>query len=265
LKDELLKKYDPVLKESYDLVRPWHIWNVVFPPLQTITINNSYDVSLSINYYNRWFEYILTTGANWKGPIGHAVIEVEYKDANDLKKRLIKASPPNFTISGNKIIWDFTNLVPKENIKVYNAVYMSPPISSAIWEFMKTKRYEADKRPYSEADIVVTKNEELWKHLSFHKEYYVGNIAPARKFVSEMQIIYARLLRNEIYARHGKVFKSDDLKRLFSACKWYKEDQNYSDQMLNANERQNLKYILDLEKRHDTNMPVHSDAPKGGA
>ena len=103
LKNELGKKYDPVLKKSFEFIRPWHIWNVVFPPEQKITIENYYDVSLSFNYYNRWFEYILTTGANWKGPIGYAVIEIEYKNENDLRRRLIKASPANFKVINNKI------------------------------------------------------------------------------------------------------------------------------------------------------------------
>jgi hypothetical protein len=249
LKNELRKKYDPVLKESFEYILPWHIWNVVFPPEQRIKIENSYDVTLSFDYYNSWFEYILTTGANWKGPIGHALIEVEYKDRKDLQKRLIKASPANFQVIDNKIVWNLRDFVPRENIKVVNAYYLSPPVISQFLEYLKTKPYEADNRLYRSQDLVITRNDGLWKHLSFHKEYYIGNVGTEEKFVNEIQIIYLRLLRNEIYARHGKTFNSKDLKRYFSSCKWYKKNPNYSDTMLNPQEIQNIKYIVDFEKK----------------
>jgi dipeptidyl aminopeptidase/acylaminoacyl peptidase len=60
---------------------------------------------------------------------------------------------------------------------------------------------------------------------------------------------YLRLLRNEIFARHGRTFKSEDLNEIFKATDWYKPDPNYSDDMLNDIERKNVQFILDYEKK----------------
>lgn len=58
----------------------------------------------------------------------------------------------------------------------------------------------------------------------------------------------ARKLRNEIYARHGKIFKDKDLKRYFSSFDWYKPDPQYSDKVLNEIEKQNAASIFNYEQ-----------------
>lgn len=202
-----------------------------------------------MNYWNRWFEYILTTGANWKGPIGYALIEIEYKDEKDLRRRLVKASPNNFRIEGNKIAWEFRDLVPRDNIKVYNADHMGPTMAPILLEYFQNKKYEGNKREYRMEDIVITKNENTWSALNKFKGNYTGNVASEDRFVKEMQKIYARLIRNEIFARHGKAFISEDLKRMFGTTKWCKPNPNYSDDMLNPNEKHNIQFILEYEER----------------
>lgn len=58
----------------------------------------------------------------------------------------------------------------------------------------------------------------------------------------------ARKLRNEIYARHGKIFKDKELKRYFSSFDWYKPDPKYSDKSLNEVEKQNVAAIFNYEQ-----------------
>jgi hypothetical protein len=57
-----------------------------------------------------------------------------------------------------------------------------------------------------------------------------------------------RVMRNEIFARHGRIFQSADLNTYFSAKPWYKQDPNYADSMLSAVDKQNVKI---LQKRED--------------
>jgi hypothetical protein len=56
-----------------------------------------------------------------------------------------------------------------------------------------------------------------------------------------------RLLRNEIYARRGKVFKSKDLNEYFIVQAWYKPDPDFKDEMLSETERKNLAVIKEAE------------------
>jgi len=63
------------------------------------------------------------------------------------------------------------------------------------------------------------------------------------KGLSEEEIRYAR---NEIYARHGYIFKADDLKKYFKSKKWYKgtvKSSKFDESVFNKYERYNIKYL----------------------
>src|SRR5215472_7020355 len=56
-----------------------------------------------------------------------------------------------------------------------------------------------------------------------------------------------RLLRNVIYARHGRPFKSALLKQYFGSLDWYKENPAYTDALLTPLDRRNIKVIRSVE------------------
>ena len=58
-----------------------------------------------------------------------------------------------------------------------------------------------------------------------------------------------RLVRNEIYARHGLIFKSEDLNNYFRSTSWYTGYRdNVSDSELNEYEKKNVELIKSLEE-----------------
>jgi hypothetical protein len=57
-----------------------------------------------------------------------------------------------------------------------------------------------------------------------------------------------RIWRNAIYARHGRVFKSDDLQALFNEYSWYERDKNYNDDKLSDIDKLNIELIKKFEK-----------------
>ena len=64
----------------------------------------------------------------------------------------------------------------------------------------------------------------------------------------------ASQMRQEIYARHGKVFKEPWLQKYFSSFDWYKADPNFTDAALNEVEKKNIATIAAYEKRAVTAM-----------
>jgi hypothetical protein len=56
-----------------------------------------------------------------------------------------------------------------------------------------------------------------------------------------------RLLRNTIYARHGRPFKSQILQDHFDGMDWYKKDAGYTDKLLTANDQRNIALIRSVE------------------
>lgn len=61
-----------------------------------------------------------------------------------------------------------------------------------------------------------------------------------------------RLARNEIYARKGRMFYSDDLQNYFNSKSWYQpsiEPDDFQDNiMFNSFERANAYFIADYER-----------------
>ena len=57
-----------------------------------------------------------------------------------------------------------------------------------------------------------------------------------------------RVLRNEIYARHGRVFKDKELQKYFEAQPWYRPNPDFKDEMLSETESKNLAVIKEVEE-----------------
>ncbi len=58
-----------------------------------------------------------------------------------------------------------------------------------------------------------------------------------------------KIMRNEIFARHGYIFKTNEMKSYFNKQKWYKGKYNNVDNMLTDVEIHNIKVIQEVEKR----------------
>jgi len=61
-----------------------------------------------------------------------------------------------------------------------------------------------------------------------------------------------RLLRNEVYARHGRQFQAPWLSQYFFSQPWYTVDENFKDEELSGFDKQNVETIVAYENRiHD--------------
>ena len=61
--------------------------------------------------------------------------------------------------------------------------------------------------------------------------------------------------RNEIYARHGRGFKNDDLRTYFSSKSWYHETvrpEAFNEGELNECEKQNVNLMLEIERSRNS-------------
>jgi YARHG domain len=61
-----------------------------------------------------------------------------------------------------------------------------------------------------------------------------------------------RLLRNEVYARHGRQFQAPWLSQYFFSQPWYRPNENFKDDELSGPDKQNVETIVAYEKKiHD--------------
>ena len=75
-----------------------------------------------------------------------------------------------------------------------------------------------------------------------------------RALLTGLFIEDVRKMRDEIYARHGKVFKEPWTQKYFASFDWYKANPAYSDAQLSAVEKRNLVVIAGYEKKAVTAM-----------
>lgn len=92
--------------------KPWYLWDTNFRANETKVIVVTYSLPHGIVkndlYYK--FDYLLSTGAGWKGKIDTAEIIVNLKNIN--RDLILKTSPANFTSTENQIIWKLHNIEP---------------------------------------------------------------------------------------------------------------------------------------------------------
>ncbi|MGN1140176.1 MAG: YARHG domain-containing protein [Oliverpabstia sp.] len=66
-----------------------------------------------------------------------------------------------------------------------------------------------------------------------------------------------RIARNEIYARHGRIFKTEEIASYFEGKSWYTPSispEQFDNSYLNSIEIENLKFITNYEKAHNLNQ-----------
>ena len=66
--------------------------------------------------------------------------------------------------------------------------------------------------------------------------------------MTAQQLSYAK---NEIYARHGRVFKSSELQDYFNEKDWYEKNDDFKDEDLSKKEAENTKFIDAYQKDND--------------
>lgn len=76
----------------------------------------------------------------------------------------------------------------------------------------------------------------------------------ARALLQGLFLEDVRKMRDEIYARHGKVFKDQWTQKYFASFDWYKANPNFTDAQLSTVEKGNLVVIAAYEKKAVTSM-----------
>src|SRR5262249_13724704 len=66
------------------------------------------------------------------------------------------------------------------------------------------------------------------------------NRALSEQMLQGLSLHELRLLRNEVYARHGRMFRADWLQQYFYQQPWYTPDENFRDETLSGNDKLNV-------------------------
>ncbi|HKY45079.1 MAG TPA: YARHG domain-containing protein [Pyrinomonadaceae bacterium] len=78
---------------------------------------------------------------------------------------------------------------------------------------------------------------------------FFENKAITEQMLNGLSLHELRLLRNEIYARHGRMFRADWLQQYFFFQPWYTPDENFKDEELSGNDKLNVETIVRYENK----------------
>ena len=78
---------------------------------------------------------------------------------------------------------------------------------------------------------------------------FFENKALSEAMLRGLSLHELRLLRNEIYARHGRLFKASWLQQYFEGQPWYQYDENFKDEELSGADKQNVELIVNYENK----------------
>ena len=67
--------------------------------------------------------------------------------------------------------------------------------------------------------------------------------------LEDLDKVQLRIMRNAVYARHGRMFQSEDLQTLFNECSWYTKNPEYTDGFLTETDRYNISLIQKYEDK----------------
>ena len=100
--------------------------------------------------------------------------------------------------------------------------------------FFKDKKYEGHERLYVADDI-------LYQKSSMGDRFLIKD--------DNIKRLNAKVLRNEIYARHGKIFSTPEMKQILESAPWYKPRPDFSEREFNEIEKKNIQFIDEYEKK----------------
>ncbi len=75
------------------------------------------------------------------------------------------------------------------------------------------------------------------------------NKAISEQMLHGLSLHELRLLRNEVYARHGRIFRAEWLQQYFFIQPWYSPDENFKDEELSGSDKVNVETIVTYENR----------------
>lgn len=205
----------------------WFCWNVNFKPGETVLVENNYNGDLGGSADGTCsFSYLIGTAQTWSSTIANGKVIFDY--SNIASKAFVDTTfysdrtlPKGLerNIYNDSTVFSYSNYLPQWN------------------ETLKVNLLCFWKCPYGEVQ----------KGLTVYP--FQNNRFKSQDFSKQM----LRLMRNEVFARHGYVFKDIDLQNYFAAMSWYKPDRTFNPNQLNEFELLFLKYIKDLEENKFTN------------
>jgi hypothetical protein len=206
----------------------------------------------------------------WYKAAGHydpkQLTEIERKNLNLIsavhkQQRGVALSPGDLEFFENKLISErmLRGLSLHELRLLRNEVYARHGrIFKTLWlqQYFDSQPWYDPKEDFKDEDLSGDNKVNVETIVKYETKLHdsIGTKPITRALLTGLFIEDVRKMRDEIYARHGKIFKDPWTQKYFASLDWYKADPNFSEASLSPVEKQNLTVIAAYEKKAVTAM-----------
>lgn len=195
----------------------WMVKKVIFLAKSKTITKVKYQIPYADFGFNEGVEYLYGTGKSWNGKIKKA-------------KYIINASPTK---------WICTNI---DYAHLFREHFTIDRVNEYTYS-MTLENFEPDEN--ATFSFVVSSSEQPWEGI----EYYLKLKEISDNFLKILSLYQLRLLRNTIFALHGKIFNSPDLDGYFRKQYYYSPREDFDSNELNEIEKSNINKIFNYESK----------------
>jgi hypothetical protein len=177
------------------------------------------------------------------------------------QQRRVALAPGDMELFENKLVTEamLHGLSLHELRLLRNEIYARHGrIFKTLWiqQYFGGQMWYDPKEDFKDEDITGTDKTNIETIVALETRLHnsISDKPITRALLNGLFVEDARKMRDEIYARHGKVFKDPWTQKYFASFDWYKANPNYTDASLTPVEKGNLVVIAAYEKKAVTAM-----------
>jgi hypothetical protein len=238
-------------------------WTVLAAEVEAIHGKRFDDDPWLQQYFDERYWYQPAERYNPKGLSAIELKNLQLIDTIRRQQRKVAIAPGDMELFENKVIAEamlrglslhelrlLRNEIYARHGRVFKTLWLQQYFGGQVWydpneEFKDEELTGADK---TNVETIVAYENKLHNQLSTKPL--------TRALLNGLFVEDVRKMRDEIYARHGKVFKNEWTQKYFASFDWYKPDPKFTDASLSAVEKANLTTIAAYEKRAVSAMSV---------
>ena len=177
-------------------------------------------------------------------------------DSLQKQKRRVAISPGDMELFENKLISAqlLRGLSLHELRLLRNEIYARHGrIFKTVWiqQYFGGQPWYDPKEDFKDEEISGADKTNIETIVAYENKLHdsISNKPIASALLQGLFLEDVRKMREEIYARHGKVFKDPWTQKYFASLDWYKANPNFTDASLSAVEQRNLVGIAGYERK----------------
>jgi hypothetical protein len=236
-------------------------WTVLAAEIEAIHGKRFDDTVWLQQYFDERYWYRPATHYDPKGLSAVEQKNLQLIDTIQKQQRRVAISPGDMELFENKLISDqmLRGLSLHELRLLRNEIYARHGrIFKTVWiqQYFGGQPWYDPKEDFKDEEISGSDKTNIETIVKYENKLHdsISNKPITRALLQGLFLEDVRKMRDEIYARHGKVFKDQWTQKYFASFDWYKADPNFTDASLSAVEKGNLAVIAGYEKKAVTAM-----------